>query len=289
MPCKDGEEAMNARDKEPPCTPPRPTGNGGADYSESDDQMDSENESDEDLQASKKKRKYHGSREYTLMKRWATGEKAKMDSEDIERGLFELARDWMSQSKFKKLPCHQSKPTHVSLWKQFREYKVRKGSILIRLFRCPLHHRCKCKAGIQITEGPDSMQLERRGEHNPKSHDDGQSKYLKHEQIIAVADAVTVAPQQSATQLRRNLQLAESPTKHIEPLLLRCMQRVVHASRAQLSGNCKVSISIVRLDRLLNSRTSNGSKRLLPTTLTTMIPKMIFISICSAHMLSVAI
>ena len=226
---------MNAPDADPPCTPPRPTGNGGASHSESDGQMDSENDSDGDLQDSKKKRKYRGSREYTLMKRWVTGDKAEMDPDDIERELFELARDWMSQSKLKKLPGHQSKPTDVSLWKQFREYKAKKGSILVRLFRCPLLHRCKCKAGIRITEGPDWMQLERCGEHNANSHDDDHSKYLKHEQIVAVADAVTVAPQQSASQLRRNLQLAESPTKHIEPLLLRCMQRVVRASRAQLT------------------------------------------------------
>ena len=83
MPCKDGEEAMNARDKEPPCTPPRPTGNGGASYSESVGQMDSDEDSDEDLQASKKKIKYCGKREFTLMKRWVTGEKAEMESEDI--------------------------------------------------------------------------------------------------------------------------------------------------------------------------------------------------------------
>jgi hypothetical protein len=37
--------------------------------------------------------------DFTLMKRWVTGQKAEMDSEDIERGLFKLARDWMSQSK----------------------------------------------------------------------------------------------------------------------------------------------------------------------------------------------
>ncbi len=134
-------------------------------------------------------------------------------------------------AKLKKLPGHQSKPTNVSLWKQFRAYKVQKGLILIRLFRCPLHHRCKCKAGIRIMEGPDWIQLEsldRCGEHNVNSHDDDKSKFLKHEQIVAVADAVTVAPQQSASQLRRNLQLAESPTKHIEMLFPRCMQRVVH-------------------------------------------------------------
>jgi hypothetical protein len=47
----------------------------------------------EDLQASKKKRKYCCRREFTFMKRWVTGEKAGMDSEDIERELFELAHD----------------------------------------------------------------------------------------------------------------------------------------------------------------------------------------------------
>ncbi len=134
--------------------------------------MNSENDSDEDLQDSKKKRKYRSSREYTLMKRWVTGDKAEMDSEYIERELFELARDWMSQSKLKKLPGHQAKPTDVSLWKQFREYKSKKGSIFVRLFRCPLLHRCK--AGIRITEGPDWMQLERCWEHNSNSHDDDQ-------------------------------------------------------------------------------------------------------------------
>ncbi len=138
MPCKDGE---NARDEEPPCTVPSPTGNGGAGHSESVDQMHSDNDSDEDLQASKKKRKCCGRREFTLMKRWVTGDKAEMDSEDIELQLSELARDWMSQSKLKKLPCHQSKSTNVSLWKQYREYKAKNGSILIRLFRCPFHHR----------------------------------------------------------------------------------------------------------------------------------------------------
>jgi hypothetical protein len=54
MPCKDGKEAINAGDDEPSCTPPRPTGDGGAGQAESDSQMDSDEVSDEDLQASKK-------------------------------------------------------------------------------------------------------------------------------------------------------------------------------------------------------------------------------------------
>jgi hypothetical protein len=44
-------------------------------------------------------------------------------------------------------------------------------------------------------EGPDWIQLDRCGEHNVNSHDDDQSKNLKHAQIAAVSDAVTVAPQ----------------------------------------------------------------------------------------------
>jgi hypothetical protein len=78
MPCKDGEEpeAMNACDEEPPCTPPRPTGSGGAGCSEPDDQMDSDSDFDEDLQDGKKKRKWNGRREFTLIKRWVTEDKA---------------------------------------------------------------------------------------------------------------------------------------------------------------------------------------------------------------------
>ena len=54
-------------------------------------------------------------------------------------------------------------------------------------------------------------QLDRLGEHNVNSHEDS-SKYLKHDQIVAVTDAVAVAPQLSAAQLRRNLALAREGT-----------------------------------------------------------------------------
>ena len=44
-------------------------------------------------------------------------------------------------------------------------------------------------------------QLNLIGEHNADSHKEDKSKYLKHDQIVAVADAVTIALQQSAAQL----------------------------------------------------------------------------------------
>jgi hypothetical protein len=78
--------------------------------------MDSDEDSNEELQAAKKKRKWFCRRELRLVKRWVTGDKAKMDSESMERESSELARYWMSQSKLKSLPRHQSRPTdHLSL------------------------------------------------------------------------------------------------------------------------------------------------------------------------------
>ena len=68
MPCKDGEKAMNARDEQPPCTPLRPTGNRGAGLSEL---VDSDEESNENLQEGKKKRRWNGRgrREFTHLLR----------------------------------------------------------------------------------------------------------------------------------------------------------------------------------------------------------------------------
>jgi hypothetical protein len=40
---------------------------------------------------------------WTMIKRWVTGKQSEMDQDDIDRELFELARDWMEVSKLKKL------------------------------------------------------------------------------------------------------------------------------------------------------------------------------------------
>ena len=86
-------------------------------------------------------------------------------------------------------------------------------------------------------EGRGWKQLHRFGEHDASSHKQDTSKYLKHEQIVAVSDAVLIAPQQSAAQLRRNMSMAgpSSPGKHIEPALLRSVQRRVSRAREQLT------------------------------------------------------
>ena len=98
------------------------TGNSQAGRVGPDGQMDSEDDNADDCQVAKPKRKWNGRMEWTLMKRWVTGEKAEMDQEDIDRELLESAREWMAVSKLRKLPGHVAKETDVALWKQFLEY-----------------------------------------------------------------------------------------------------------------------------------------------------------------------
>jgi hypothetical protein len=69
------EESMNAPDPDPPCTPPKSTGNGGAGQVDPDGQMESEDDDSDDLQVAKPKRKWNNKMEWTLIKRWVIGEK----------------------------------------------------------------------------------------------------------------------------------------------------------------------------------------------------------------------
>ncbi len=73
-----------------------------------------------------------------LLKRWVAGELAEIDEDDINRGMYELARKWMAESKLRNHPGHISKATDLALWKQFREYKKDSGAVLVLLFRCPM-------------------------------------------------------------------------------------------------------------------------------------------------------
>ena len=118
MPCNDDEETMNAPDQEPPCTPPKATGNGGAGRVDPDGQMNSDSDDLDEPQTAMSKRKWNGRESWTMIKRWVTGEQAELDQDDIDRELFEIAREWMEVSKLQKLPGHVAKETDVSLWKQ---------------------------------------------------------------------------------------------------------------------------------------------------------------------------
>ncbi len=95
MPCDEKEVDMNAPEAVPPCTPPKPTGNGGAGRVDLDGQMNSDSEDSDELQSAMSKRKWNGRESCTMIKCWMTGEQAEMDQDHTHRDLFELARDWM--------------------------------------------------------------------------------------------------------------------------------------------------------------------------------------------------
>ena len=90
---------MNAPYPDPPRTPTKATGNGGAGRVDPDGQMNSESDDSDEQQSAMSKRKWNGRESWTMIKRWVTGEQAEMDQDDIDRDLFELARDWMEVSK----------------------------------------------------------------------------------------------------------------------------------------------------------------------------------------------
>ncbi len=50
MPCNEDKESMNALNPDPPCTPPKQTGNGGAGRVDPDGKMESKDDDSDDLQ-----------------------------------------------------------------------------------------------------------------------------------------------------------------------------------------------------------------------------------------------
>ncbi len=127
---------MNAPDPEPPCTPPKSTGNGGAGRVDPDGQMESDDDDSDAQQVAKPRRKRNGKMEWTLMKRWVTGEKVEMVQEDNDRKLFELAREWMAVSKLQKPPGHVQRKPMLRFGSSFASTQSIRE--LDRLFQCPL-------------------------------------------------------------------------------------------------------------------------------------------------------
>ena len=135
----------------------------------------------------------------------------------------------------KKLPSHKHNPNDYHLWKFSRGGTRSKSGQNFKVYKCPMCYRCGCNARIRIKTGPDFTQIEKHGKHNVNSHDEDKSKYLKHDQIVAVSDAVTVAPNLSAAVLRRNL--VNAPGTSIGADMLRSIRYRVMAARKKLSNS----------------------------------------------------
>ncbi len=93
---------------------------------------------------------------------------------------------------------------------------------------------CNC-IKTSMNQAPYMETQQQCCEHNVDNHMYDKSMYLKYEQIIAVSDAMTTAPYQSATQRSHNMHLTgpDSPGKNIPLQLVRSMQRRILMSRAK--------------------------------------------------------
>ena len=205
----------------------------GAELVESDDEEIETDQPPDD----NPRRKWNGKADFELIKRCVTGERAEMEPDDIEREMFKIAREFTDASKLKKIPSHKQNPKDFHLWKFSRGGTRSKSGQEFKVSKCPMCYRCGCDARIRITTGPEFTQIEKHGEHHVNSHDEDRSKYLKHDQIIAVANAVTVAPNLSAAVLRRNLQMVNAPGTNIGAEMLRSIRYRVMASRKNLSNS----------------------------------------------------
>ena len=82
----------------------------------------------------------------------------------------------------------------------------------------------KCPAQLRLTKGLTSVVLEKKNSHDAEVHSKDHAKGLKWQQKESIAQAVSVAPLQSGTQIRRNLH-RDSPEKRIDPSYNRCLCR----------------------------------------------------------------
>ena len=257
MPCRPNE-SVDAAPSSPRCiTPPPVKSNGGAGHAESDAEgTNAESDSDVEKKFAKstgrgkwcrettkprktiEKRKYAPFSEYREVGRWATGPDSTLEPREIDREIHVLMKKYMQDSRLMQTPAHDQLSTDKALWKQNRaEYHNSRTDEMIHMFDCPLKYRCKCKAKVRIITGRGYKRLEFSGIHDENSHADDKSKSLRYNQIVAIHDAVLVAPSQSAAVLRRNLMQAQgSPEqhKHMDPSQLRVIQRRVCSARQEL-------------------------------------------------------
>jgi hypothetical protein len=115
-----------------------------------------------------------------------------LEEEDIERELFQLARDWMWASKLKKTSGHKELPTDFAMWKQNKKQTKKKTGTVVTTYLCPLLHCCNCKPGLRIMRCATFIRLDKIGVDDPTSHDGDGNKYLKYDHSVAVVNSIPI-------------------------------------------------------------------------------------------------
>ena len=175
MPCgSDGEES-NAPPDPSFSTPTKVIRNAGAAHAESDAEG-METEADVEKQFDKstgKKRKFAPFHEYSVVGQWATGPDSLLEPAEIEHQIKMLMEKFMQDSRLMIAPGKdpEKNKTDKALWKQQRkEYWNSRTDEMVHTFKCPMDHRCRCKAKVRIITGKGYKRLEFHGTHDVTSH-----------------------------------------------------------------------------------------------------------------------
>jgi len=152
-----------------------------------------------------------------------------------------------------KLPAtHKPMPSDLGNWKFKDPTTTELGACLTHYYRCPLAHRTKCPHKLRILYYAGSAHLEITEGHESFEHDDVNKKRLGWKQINAIAAAVRVAPNQTASSIRRNLGNFASPTKEVTPQFLPSVRRLVSKVRDDIT---KVNLNGIEVDGSYGSLT----------------------------------
>ena len=90
---------------------------------------------------------------------------------EINHEIYTLMKKFMQQICLMKTPGQKELPTDIGLWKQHStEYYSLKTEEWIRVMKCLLSYRCKCKVQVRIIAGKDIKLLEFFDTHDENRH-----------------------------------------------------------------------------------------------------------------------
>ena len=96
-----------------------------------------------------KKRKYAAFNEYRVVGQWATGPDSLLEAAEIEHQIKMHMKKFRKDIRLMIAPGKdpEKNNTDKALWKQQRkEYWNSRTDEMVHMFKCPMDHRCRCKA-----------------------------------------------------------------------------------------------------------------------------------------------
>jgi len=190
---------------------------------------------DDDEELDKKRKRVVIPRVFSLYKSWDLSQHEAVDVHAairVELAEINAAAGLMNI----KTVQHQDRNNIYGDWIYKTHWVTGRGSVSNKVFLCPLARLGKCQCQAKITETSREIKLFITNMHTSADHGRAkdESKFLKAEQRRFIAEAVRIAPLQTATELMRNVQ--DSPTKSIDPRLKRSVERLVMKERRKIDS-----------------------------------------------------